>query len=310
MRGLPFTLRQLEVFANVCETLSFRRSAENLGISQASVSSQIKALEDQLGISLLERQSGKQPRLSGKGLSFQDDLRSFELAGRALAAHRATEPAVERNVTYRVFIGQGLFDNYVRPKLGDFIAAHPHVQLNFVPQLPNQTAVREVEDGKYDFGLFHFPADIALEPSFRIMARLKGGVFGHVDLARGRKLPLSADDVSALPFMLPPHGTVQERNNLAALKRYGVRPQHVVGTSQYYDVLAAMLERGVAVSTFSDALIAPLVRDRVVLLLPMWDWNAVWFRRDALSDHRRDEVEAFLLSSVLDDPNYPVIQRL
>jgi len=169
--------------------------------------------------------------------------------------------------------------------------------------------VREIENGKFDFGLFHFPAGIALEASFRILARLKGGVFGHVDLAKGRKLPLSADDVSALPFMLPPHGTVQERNNLAALKRYGVRPHHVVGTSQYYDVLAAMLERGVAVSTFSDALIAPSARDQVVLLLPMWDWNVVWFRRDSLSDHSKGEVETFLLSSVLDDPNYPVIQR-
>ena len=309
MKGLPFTLRQLEVFASVCETLSFRRSAESLGISQASVSSQVKSLEEQLGISLLERQPGKQPRLTGKGLSFHDDLRAFELAGRALAAHRATEPDVERNVTYRVFIGQGLFDNYVRPKLGHFIAANPHVQLNFVPQLPNQTAVREIDSGRYDFGLFHFPADIALERSFRIMARLKGGVFGHVDFAKGHNLPLSADDVSALPFMLPPHGTVQERNNLAALKRYGVRPQHVVGTSQYYDVLAAMLERGIAVSTFSDALIAPSARDQIVLLMPMWDWNAVWFRRDAHRDYCRDEVEAFLLSSVLDDPNYPTIQR-
>ncbi|NLE55701.1 MAG: LysR family transcriptional regulator, partial [Lentisphaerae bacterium] len=38
MSPLPFTLRQLEVFASLCATRSFRRSAELLGISQASVS--------------------------------------------------------------------------------------------------------------------------------------------------------------------------------------------------------------------------------------------------------------------------------
>jgi DNA-binding transcriptional LysR family regulator len=42
MANLPFTLRQLDVFASLCATRSFRRSAESLGISQASVSNQIK----------------------------------------------------------------------------------------------------------------------------------------------------------------------------------------------------------------------------------------------------------------------------
>ena len=67
MPNLPFTLRQLEVFATLCATRSFRRSAETLGISQASVSNQIKSLEDQMGLALFTRQPGQRPPRSPSG---------------------------------------------------------------------------------------------------------------------------------------------------------------------------------------------------------------------------------------------------
>ena len=49
MPALPFTLRQLEVFANLCATRSFRRSAESLGISQASVVDSEEKLKERVG---------------------------------------------------------------------------------------------------------------------------------------------------------------------------------------------------------------------------------------------------------------------
>ena len=75
---LPFTLRQLQVFASLCSTRSFRRSAESLGISQASVSNQMNALEEQLGLSLFVRGRGQRPVLTAEGTAFLEDLRSFE----------------------------------------------------------------------------------------------------------------------------------------------------------------------------------------------------------------------------------------
>src|SRR6188474_1222829 len=88
MRPLPFTLRQLDVFASLCATRSFRRSAESLGISQASVSNQMKALEAQLGFQLFARRPGQRPTLTSEGMAFFDDLRAFQAAGETLSAHR------------------------------------------------------------------------------------------------------------------------------------------------------------------------------------------------------------------------------
>ncbi|MEH6629581.1 MAG: hydrogen peroxide-inducible genes activator [Halopseudomonas aestusnigri] len=49
------TIRQLEYFLAVAETLHFRKAAERLNVSQPTLSDQIKELEYRLGIVLLER---------------------------------------------------------------------------------------------------------------------------------------------------------------------------------------------------------------------------------------------------------------
>ncbi|MFV8753799.1 LysR substrate-binding domain-containing protein [Nannocystaceae bacterium ST9] len=49
------TLRQLESFVAVAELLSFRRAAERVHVSQPALSAQIAQLEEQLGVSLFER---------------------------------------------------------------------------------------------------------------------------------------------------------------------------------------------------------------------------------------------------------------
>ena len=52
-------LRQIEYFQAVVENNSFTLAAEQCNISQSAISQQIKALEDELGAILLERQKRK-----------------------------------------------------------------------------------------------------------------------------------------------------------------------------------------------------------------------------------------------------------
>jgi molybdenum-dependent DNA-binding transcriptional regulator ModE len=51
---MALTFRKLEVFVAVAEDGNFRKAAERLGISQPSVSSQIKSMERYLGYQLFE----------------------------------------------------------------------------------------------------------------------------------------------------------------------------------------------------------------------------------------------------------------
>src|SRR6187551_3605950 len=180
MRPLPFTFRQLQVFASLSATRSFRHSAESLGISQASVSSQMKTLEEQLGLALFVRGRGRRTQLTAEGLAFLDDLRNFEVAGEALAAHRRRARGELPPARYRLLVGQGTLDKFIRPKLDRFFAVHPHIELTFEWHVPSSELAREVAEDRYDFVLVHRLMDAPTEPRLRQLALLRGGIYGHL----------------------------------------------------------------------------------------------------------------------------------
>ena len=65
-------LRQIRSFLSVAETLHFGRSAELIHLSQPALSLQIRALEEEVGVRLLERNRRK-TTLTAAGLAFRDD---------------------------------------------------------------------------------------------------------------------------------------------------------------------------------------------------------------------------------------------
>ena len=65
-------LRQIRSFLSIAETLHFRRTAELIHLSQPALSLQIKALEEEVGVRLFERNRRK-TALTAAGLAFRDD---------------------------------------------------------------------------------------------------------------------------------------------------------------------------------------------------------------------------------------------
>ncbi|NHN35572.1 LysR family transcriptional regulator [Paenibacillus agricola] len=60
-------IRQLEYFSVLCEELHFTKAAEKMGITQPTLSHQIKALEDDLGVPLFDR-IGKKTAITEAGM--------------------------------------------------------------------------------------------------------------------------------------------------------------------------------------------------------------------------------------------------
>ena len=72
----PFDIRHLRYFLAVAEAGSFSRAADRLGISQPSVSQQMRDLEAGLRVPLFQRR-GKRILLTPRGLIFQEHARSL-----------------------------------------------------------------------------------------------------------------------------------------------------------------------------------------------------------------------------------------
>jgi DNA-binding transcriptional LysR family regulator len=97
----PMKLHLLRYFVVLAEELHFGRAAERLSITQPPLSSALKALEDELGVRLLERNS-KQVALTPAGAAFLVEAR---LVLDRVASARETARAVAAGLRGRLDIG-------------------------------------------------------------------------------------------------------------------------------------------------------------------------------------------------------------
>ncbi|MGI6535772.1 MAG: LysR family transcriptional regulator [Eggerthellaceae bacterium] len=94
--------KQMDCALELARTLNFNRAAENLFMSQPSLSYQIKTLEEEIGFRLFDR-SGKGAALTPAGIQFCSSLRSIRADLR-----RAVELGQNFSAQYRTSINVGL----------------------------------------------------------------------------------------------------------------------------------------------------------------------------------------------------------
>ena len=122
--------RQLEYFVATAEELSFTRAAKRLFVSQATLSQQVRALEHEIGVKLLERDS-RHVRLTGAGSVFLEEARSMlSRAQDALARTRAADNGPEGEL--RVGYVKGYERTDLPEMLFDFHERYPGVRLSFL----------------------------------------------------------------------------------------------------------------------------------------------------------------------------------
>lgn len=140
--------RQLRYFVAVAEALSFSEAARRLHVSQPPLSVQIKALEDELGSTLLER-SRHHVALTPAGELFLDKARAA-LANldqaREVVRQVASGEAGEIRVGFTASVPmQDMFPRAVHA----FREAHRHAKLELVHMSTGQQ-LQQLENGEID----------------------------------------------------------------------------------------------------------------------------------------------------------------
>jgi DNA-binding transcriptional LysR family regulator len=145
---------RLTVFRKVAEQLSFRKAAEELYLTQPAVSQQIKALEEDLGVLLLDR-SGSQVKVTAAGAT----LLKYAVQSSSLlreAKHQIASISGAYHGTLMLGASTTIAQ-YVLPRLlGEFCAAHPRVHPSLVSG-NTEHIVAAVDEEKVALGFIEGP---------------------------------------------------------------------------------------------------------------------------------------------------------
>nr|WP_277932491.1 LysR family transcriptional regulator [Rhodococcus opacus] len=174
-------LRHLRYFVAVVEERSISRAAERLVMSQPALTRQIKELERDCGITLLDRvPRGVEPTSAGTAL-YQH---AAQLLGLAAATREVARSASSVREIVSIGLPPGLPTPWLTGLVRTFRDESPTTRIDFT-DAPSSTQLRRIQQGQLDLGivhqnppsslnsvkLFEKPFGVAVRPKHRLAER-------------------------------------------------------------------------------------------------------------------------------------------
>jgi DNA-binding transcriptional LysR family regulator len=224
--------RQLQAFCAVVEKKSFSQAAEQLGVTQPAVSLQVRALEQRLGQSLLDRSGRRvEPTEAGRRL-YRSAQRMLALEEQLLDEVSADDGRLTGTLAIGASTGPGA--HLVPLLLCEFQRAHPdlHVALSI---WDTQTVIDRVVDRQLELGVvgaLRRHRSLEFEPLVRDEIVLAVPP-GH-DAAGGT---ISLDELKEETLIVMQEGAgvrqvVEEELRRAGLRLRGVEPKLELGLQE------------------------------------------------------------------------------
>lgn len=146
-------MQALRAFEAAARERSLTRAAEALSVTHGAISHQIKSLESDLGVRLVERH-GRGIRLTDDGERFASRVRAA-FAELTTGVHEITARANPRLL--RVSVVPSFAARWLLPRIRDFLAAHPDVDLDVRSNMANVDFQRDDSDVAIRYGHGDWP---------------------------------------------------------------------------------------------------------------------------------------------------------
>ena len=264
--------RFVEAFYWVVTLKSVSRAAEKLYITQSAMSSRIAALEEELGVLLLDRRD-KQFRLTVGGLRFFTHAQRLLALHREIRAEMGTDEASGRTVSLRI----GVIESVLHSWLIDWVQHMRSTNPGFALELTVETTpvlVDQVQRGALDLAFAALPTSGENLRS-RALPPMEMAFIGHKDLHRKRRYTLK--DLAQLELMTFQRGSQPHVALLDLFREAGLEPRRVHAISSI-SAMVQMVEGGIGVATLPLAAVLrlgerlplkPLVCETPLLPLPV-----------------------------------------
>ena len=247
-------LQQLRYVLAVARTRNFTRAAEQCFVVQSALSHQIKALEQELGVTLFARTS-RRVELTDAGAAFLPAARaSLEAAERAAADAAATAGRIRGTLTIGVIPTVTAVD--IPAALRDFHRAHPAVRIA-LRSGGSDELMTAIGDGEVDVAVLGLP-DTAAPKRVRARElareRLVAVLAADHRLAKRRRLRLA--DLAEETFADFPAGTPGRAQSDLAFDAVGVH-REVIFEGMSTDLILDLVTHNLAVALLPPAFVPP-----------------------------------------------------
>nr|WSW65077.1 LysR substrate-binding domain-containing protein [Streptomyces sp. NBC_00995] len=293
--------QQLLYFVAVAESRHFTRAAEEVHVSQPSLSQQIRALETELGAELFSRARGN-ITLTDAGEALLPLARRI-LADADTARHEVQELAQLRRGRVRLGATPSVCTGLLPDVLRHFHDLHPGIQL-LLEEGGSHDLVRELARGALDLALVVLPLP-AGSPALTTVELLQEDlvVVSSADgLRPGRGGSVRIADLQGEPLVMFRHGYDLRELTVAACRAEGFEPSFTVEGGEMDAVLgfvraglgAAVVPSMVATRAGRDLRTTPLARPGLRRTI------ALAHRSDVAPPRAARELQRVLLASRTD----------
>lgn len=189
-RRLP-NLKQLRAFEAAARCGSFKRAAEELHVSQAAISHQIKALEDHFGCRLFNRLNRK-VALTEAAASLADQLgEAFDQIAEASGKFRSQAMLGTLKISVTPFYANRM----ILPYIDGFLRAHPGLQVEF----DYSYAIADFANSDVDAALRYGLSDRS-DAQMRLIHFDRVSPVASPALIRGTTVPMTPTEIAKLPL--------------------------------------------------------------------------------------------------------------
>jgi DNA-binding transcriptional LysR family regulator len=253
-------LRFVEAFYWVASLKSVTRAAEKLFLTQSAMSSRIAALEEELGVLLLDRRE-KQFRLTAAGTRFLIHAeRLLQLQRDAKAEMGSGAPLA---VSMRIGAIESVLHSWLIPWIEKLRADHPGLELELTVET-TPILVEQVGRGTQDivFAALPAPADGVRS---RALPPMEMVFVGNTQAHRKRKYTL--DDLVEMEILTFQRGSLPHVALLDLLRQGRVEPKRV-HTISSISAMIQLVHGGFGVATLPRSAVQRLVTFPNLKLLP------------------------------------------
>ena len=244
-------LRFVEAFYWVVSLKSVSRAAERLFITQSAMSSRIAALEEELGVLLLDRRD-KQFRLTVAGMRF------FNHAQRLLALQREIKGemgagAAQRAVSLRIGAIESVLHSWLIPWVHHMRAGNPDFELELTVET-TPVLVDQIHRGALDIAFAALPS-VGERLRSRALPPMQMAFVGHRELHRKRRYTLA--ELAGIDLLTFQRGSQPHVGLMDTFRDAGVELKRVHNISSI-SAMVQLVEGGFGVATLPLAAVERL----------------------------------------------------